>query len=166
MNKPATTKLKALRLLAPISGTAIPLSEVVDPLVNQGLLGPGIAIAPVGNRVVAPCKGRVTSIAATSHQLTLTDNHGVKITIIIGHDGLTTHGLGYIKKVKLGDFVVPGQILVELDTLKLKAQLSSLVVAIIINKGALKLVPNLGTKRAGEDEILKLVVKEQIKETQ
>jgi len=165
MNKAIAPKLKSLRLIAPISGTAYPLSHAADPLVIQGLLGAGVIIEPVGSRVVAPCDGTITSIAATGHQLTITNKYGVVIKLIIGFDGLSTHGVGYNKKIQCGDLVSQGQTLVELDTLKLKTQLQSLNVVTLVTKGALKMVPKLGIKRGGEDDILTLVIKAQIKET-
>jgi len=165
MNKAAVAKLKSFALVAPISGTAVALSAAADPLISQGLLGVGVVIEPVGSRVVAPCDGTVTSIAATGHQLTITHKYGVVITLVIGYDGLSGHGLGYVKKIQCGDQVSQGQVLIELDTLKLKKQLLSLNVVTLISKGALKMVPKFGIKRAGEDPILTLVIKAPIKET-
>lgn len=156
---------RSIELLAPINGQAIKLSEVIDPLINQGLMGSGVAIDPTGNRIVAPCNGIIKDIAATGHQLTLVSEHGITINIIVGHDGLTTHGVGYHKKVEIGSQVMTGQTLIELDTIKLKNQLKSMMVAVLVTKGALKLQPHFGPKRAAEDLILNVIIKqEKIKE--
>ena len=155
----------SVELMAPINGQAIDLAQTLDPLINQGLMGSGIAIEPIGNRIVAPCNGIIDTIAATGHQLTIISKHGVSIRIIIGHDGLATHGVGYHKKVEVGSKVTTGQTLIELDTLKLKKQLKSMTVAVLVTKGALKLLPQWGSKRAGEDLLLKVIIKKtQIKE--
>lgn len=160
MNTTVTLKHQTIHLNAPISGTTLPLSAVLDPLISQGVLGHGIAIEPISSRIVAPCHGTITELAPTGHQLSLTTEHGVVITIIIGHDAIRTHGLGFSKKVTCGDIVIAGQTLIELDTLKLKAQLQSLAVSILITKGALKLKHHFGIKRAGEDKLLSIVIKD------
>ncbi|PKF56372.1 hypothetical protein CW748_10475 [Alteromonadales bacterium alter-6D02] len=152
-------KLATLTVNAPISGEAILLTEHHCPLISHQLLGHGIAIRPVGSRVTAPCRAIVKHIAPTGHHLTLLTEHNVVIDIYIGDNAISTHGVGFTVKVVSGQQVIQGQELINLDLLKLKQSLPSVDVAVLISKGALKLTPLLGTKRAGEDPLLQLIVK-------
>lgn len=162
MNTAATaTKAKlALKTLAsPISGLSTALCEHSDLLVAKGFMGKGVNIVPVSSRLVAPCKARVIAIAATGHQLTLGASNGLVIEIVVGSNAISSHGIGFVKKVKVGDIVSQGQVLIELDLIRLKNIIPSIEVAVLISKGALKLTPYHGSVRAGEDDVMQLIVK-------
>ena len=65
---PAATTRRVLaageiaELTAPLEGTAVPLSEVPDPIFAAEKLGPGVAIEPTGNVVVAPANATVLTV--------------------------------------------------------------------------------------------------------
>jgi len=152
-------KLVIKTLLSPISGESRAVALHHDILIAQGLHGKGVSITPAGSRVVAPCKAKVIDIAPTGHHMTLGASNGVIIEIFIGSEAINTHGVGFTVKVARGDVVIPNQVLVELDLIYLQRQLPSVDVAILVSKGALKLTPYHGNLRAGEDDVLQLIVK-------
>jgi len=158
-NKEQPPKLSVKTLLSPISGLSKALESHQDSLIAKGFLGHGVSITVQGSRVVAPCKAKVISIAPTGHHITLGAADGLTIEIIIGFDAIKMHGVGFIKKVKCGDTVESGSTLVELDLLKLKSSLDGTDLALLISKGALKLTPYHGNMRAGEDDVMQLIIK-------
>ncbi len=155
----APVKLKALMLLAPISGDTRLVKQHSDVLISHHLLGRGIVISPVSSRLIAPCSAAVTHISPSGHHVTLTTTQGVVIELIIGDNALLSHGIGIVKKVHIGQLVYAGDVLLALDLIKLKQHLNSIDVALLVSKGALKVIEQMGQKRAGQDNILKLIVK-------
>lgn len=122
-----------IQLLAPLTGLIIPLEQVPDPVFSQKTLGPGIAIDPVTNTMVAPCSGTVVHLHPAHHAMTLQTESGDQILLHLGIDTVKLKGEGFFAKVKQGDKVQAGQILLEFnpDTLALKAKsLISVIVAL------------------------------------
>lgn len=156
----AKPKLAIRTLASPISGESKTLTSHPDLLIAKGFLGKGVCISPISSRLVAPCKAKVIAIAPTGHQLTLGAGNGLIIELIIGKNAKESHGVGFSTKVKVGEVVAQGQVLVELDLIRLKASLPATAVAMLISKGALKMTPYHGSRRAGEDDIMQLIVKE------
>ena len=47
-------------ILAPMTGTAVAITEVPDPIFIEKILGDGVAIVPTVGRVVSPVDGTVS----------------------------------------------------------------------------------------------------------
>lgn len=47
-----------IRILSPLTGTAVPLEEVPDPVFSQKIIGDGVAILPRDGNLVSPIDGR------------------------------------------------------------------------------------------------------------
>lgn len=163
MDKPSSAKPKlAIKtLFSPVSGESEGLESHPNILIAKGLQGKGVHISPLSSRIVAPCKAKVINISAIGHQITLACGHDLIVEIVIGHEPLKHHGLGFNRCVKVGDIVNAGQVLVELDLIALNKLLEEVVVAMLVSKGAVKLTPYLGNMRAGEDEVMQLIIKAQ-----
>ena len=52
-------------ILAPMTGTAVAITEVPDPIFIEKILGDGIAIVPTEGEVVSPVDGTVSKVAET-----------------------------------------------------------------------------------------------------
>jgi len=152
-------KLTVKTLLSPISGESKSISDHANLLVAKGYMGKGVSVTPVSSRIVAPCKAKIIDISPTGHHITLGASNGLVIELFVGDGAISTHGIGFTRKVKNGDIVSPNQVLVELDLIHLNKTLPSVDVAILVSKGALKLTPYHGNVRAGEDDIMQLIVK-------
>ena len=46
-------------ILAPLTGKAVPLSEVPDPVFSEKVLGDGVAIIPADGKSVSPVDGEI-----------------------------------------------------------------------------------------------------------
>lgn len=120
------------QLVAPLSGWALPLSEVPDPVFSQGLAGQGWAIDPTEGVLVAPCDGEITLIHRCKHAMTLRHPEGVEILMHVGIDTVKLEGAGLQPQVSVGQQVKAGQVLMTFDCELLASQASSLVTVILV----------------------------------
>ena len=152
------SQLTKLDLVAPISGEALPLTEHYEPVINHGLQGQGIMLKPLGSRLVAPCDGVVMEVAATNHQIKLQASHGVIVELTCGSSAITTHGVGFTRKINLGQRVKQGDPLIELDLINIRKQLPHLDIALLISHGVLTTKPHYGSVRVAEETVLTAII--------
>lgn len=100
---------------APLTGEAVPLAEVKDPMFSGGMLGPGAAIVPSVGRVVAPFDGEVIVAFPTGHAYGLRSASGVEVLIHVGMDTVQLDGKHFTAKVGVGQQVRRGDLLAEVD---------------------------------------------------
>lgn len=110
------------QLFAPAEGKIIPLSEVSDPVFADEVFGKGIAIVPVNGQLLSPVKGRVGSVFATNHAITLESESGAEILIHIGIDTVKLNGKGFTRHVADGQLVDVGEPLISFDLQALCAE--------------------------------------------
>ncbi len=103
------------QLHAPAEGKLIPLSEVSDPVFADEVFGKGIAIVPVNGQLVSPVNGRVGSVFATNHAITLESESGAEILIHIGIDTVKLNGKGFTRHVEEEQLVSVGDPLISFD---------------------------------------------------
>lgn len=127
---------------APFSGKVIPLSNVPDEVFSSGAMGQGLAIEPSDNRLYAPFDGTVVMVAPTKHAIGLRSASGVELLAHIGLDTVTLDGTPFSLKVKEGDTVKKGEVLVEFDK------------AFIEEKGLTTITPVIITNSHAYQEIL------------
>lgn len=102
-------------ILSPLSGTVVALKDVPDATFAEGVLGDGIAVEPSEGKVVAPCKGTVSTLFDTHHAIGLTLENGAELLVHIGINTVELNGEGYSAFVEEGDEVFPGQTLLTFD---------------------------------------------------
>jgi len=129
-----------ITLAAPLSGLALPLSAVPDPVFAGGMMGAGLAIEPLSSTLLAPCAGEVIQLSATGHALTLRAANGAEVLLHIGIDTVKLGGAGFTPLVATGAQVVCGQPLIEfdIDAIALRAP-SLLTVVVVSNSDAMTL---------------------------
>ncbi|MDE7312219.1 MAG: beta-glucoside-specific PTS transporter subunit IIABC [Eubacterium sp.] len=106
---------------APVNGKAIPLSEVKDEAFAGGILGMGAAIIPENGNICAPCSGVISAMYPTGHAVGIQSDAGAEILIHIGMDTVSMDGDGFDVKVKEGQAVKAGDLLVCADLKKIQA---------------------------------------------
>ena len=111
----ATPTAQAEVLLAPMTGTAIKMTEVPDPVFASEAMGTGAAVRPTEGRLCAPAAGTVTVLAETGHALGMTTDAGAEVLMHIGIDTVTLEGRPFTAHVKVGDHVSVGQLLMDID---------------------------------------------------
>ena len=108
-------------LCAPMSGKAVPITEVPDPTFAEGMLGNGIAIEPVDGKVYAPCDATVDMMFTTGHAVSLVADNGAEVLIHVGLETVSLEGKPFTVHVANGDKVTKGQLLIEVDLEAVKA---------------------------------------------
>jgi sugar PTS system EIIA component len=110
-----------LRVLAPIPGRALPLSEVPDPVFAGAMVGPGAAVDPPRGPVqaVAPVDGRIVKLHP--HAFVVVTSSGRGVLVHLGIDTVQLQGEGFRLLAAEGDEVVAGAPLVEWDTAAVEA---------------------------------------------
>lgn len=114
-NKEEVVVAKANTLVAPVSGKAMPLSEVPDPVFAEKLAGDGAAIMAEGDTVVAPADGEVTLIFKTKHAFAMTLENGLELLVHIGLETVSLDGEGFEQLVEQGTKVKAGTPLIKID---------------------------------------------------
>lgn len=101
-------------IYSPISGKVIGLEEVGDGVFSEGMLGQGFAIDPQDENVVAPFDCEVATVFVTKHAIGLKSGK-VELLIHIGIDTVKLDGKGFDVKVKEGDILKKGDLIVSFD---------------------------------------------------
>lgn len=114
-NSTETVVEKDVEIKAPVNGKAIALSEVKDEVFAGGALGKGAAIIPEDGKICAPCDGVVSLVYPTGHAIGIQSENGVELLIHIGMDTVTLEGKCFDIKVKQGQQVKAGELLIEAD---------------------------------------------------
>ena len=106
---------KGETILAPLAGWCTPLAEVPDAVFANAMLGEGAAVDPLDSELRAPCDGEVISIAASRHAVALRTATGAEILLHLGIDTVGLAGEGFEMRVRKGERVRVGDLLVRFD---------------------------------------------------
>lgn len=120
-------------ICAPVTGKAVPLSEVSDPAFSQEILGKGAAIIPAEGLVVSLVNGTVETIFETLHTIGLKSDDGAEVLIHIGLDTVKLQGKYFKALAKNGDKVKIGTPLVQFDMEKIKGEGYDIITPVIIS---------------------------------
>jgi glucose-specific phosphotransferase system IIA component len=135
---------------APVTGLAMPLSFMRDPVISEGVLGPGACIVPRAECVFAPVTG-VVSVRAESdaHAVGMTSDDGVEVFIHVGTNTCNLAGYGFSYLVEKGVHVEAGTPLLLFDREILEAEGYDDTVAVIFSNAAVVDVLAAGLVDAG-----------------
>lgn len=117
---------------SPIYGKKIQLSQVPDETFRTGVMGDGVAIAPLRGEVVAPFSGKITAFFPTGHAIGLESEEGIELLIHVGMDTVNLEGKYFEPQVKEGDKVRKGQLLLKFDKEAIEKEGYSLVTPVLI----------------------------------
>ena len=145
-----------LVLKAPLSGIVVPLDAVPDPVFAGKMVGDGLSIDPVTASLIAPCDGRVVQIHSAHHAVTLAAADNVEILMHIGIDTVQLKGRGFTARVRAGDVVRTGDVLIDFDADFVATHARSLMTQIVITSTdrVAAMQPASGSVTAGSDTIL------------
>lgn len=104
-------------IYSPLSGSMLPLSEVNDPVLSEGIVGWGCAVAPVEQRwhdVCAPVAGKLLKVHP--HAFIVFTKAGIGILVHLGIDTVGLKGEGFDVLKKDGDTVELGETVIRWDS--------------------------------------------------
>jgi len=154
IGSPADRSL-SLTLLAPLSGLIVPLEQVPDPAFAKRLAGDGLALDPLDHRVVAPCDGQVLHVHRAGHAVTLSVS-GLEVLVHVGLDTVALNGQGFEPRVKAGDRVRAGDLLLTFDADYVARHARSLITPVLVLSmdRVAALEGRTGRVAAGRDPVL------------
>lgn len=121
-----------LTLAADAKGTVVAMENIPDEVFAQGILGKCCGIDPTEGKVFAPADGEITQAPDSGHALGILADGGVEILIHVGVDTVEMKGDGFSPKVKVGDKVKKGDLLLEMDLAKIAAASHPAVVITVV----------------------------------
>lgn len=152
---------KTFKLVAPVNGKSIPLSETPDPVFAQKMAGDGLAMEPAGDVIVAPADGELTLVFNTKHAFAMTLENGVELLVHIGIETVSLNGEGFEQLAEQGAKVKAGDPIIKIDREFIKSKGLPLTTPVLItNPDILKSispVENIETT-AGKTTVLEYTV--------
>ncbi|MDI9389267.1 MAG: PTS glucose transporter subunit IIA [Synergistota bacterium] len=153
---------KRVKLLAPVSGTVVPLDQVPDPVFAGRMVGDGVALAPdEGGDVLAPCDGELVALFSTGHAFGIRGEHGLEVLVHVGIETVALEGEGFTLLAAAGDRVRAGDPVVRFDMEVIASKAPSTLTPVVITTGDLvkSFKPAEGRVRAGRDVLMEVELK-------
>ncbi|MBK1813170.1 PTS glucose transporter subunit IIA [Clostridium sp. YIM B02505] len=144
-------------LYAFVNGTSMDLSAVKDEVFSQKMMGEGIAISPVDNKVYSPCDGRIVTIMKESkHAVGIETEDGMEILIHVGIDTVALKGEGFNIHCEEGQKVKKGELLISFDKKLLRdKELDDTIMLILANQNDHEILDlYVDEKMAAKDSVI------------
>lgn len=148
---------KNYKLVAPVDGKVVDLSQVPDQVFAEKMAGEGVAIETTGDTIVAPADGKVSMIFKTNHAFGITLSNGAEILVHIGLDTVALEGAGFERIAQEGQEVKAGDVIIKINREEITSKGYSLITPVLVtNPDIFKDIEgNIGTiVKAGNDEVL------------
>lgn len=147
---------KSTQLVAPMTGEAVDITDLSDPVFSQKMVGDGVAILPSEGEVVSPVDGKVVQLFETGHAIGIRTGE-IEILLHIGMDTVELKGDGFETYVEVGDEVRAGDLLIRADLSRIRELGKSTDTPVVITQPAGKTIQkHTGSVRRGETVIMTL----------
>ena len=147
---------KKEEFVSPMTGILHPMEEVPDPVFAEKLMGDGFAVELTEGDVKAPVSGVIAAAFPTGHAFGIKMKEGMEVLLHIGVDTVNLQGKGFDVKVKEGDAVKQGDLLVKVDIDYVKSQGKSIYSPVIFTGGQKIDLLKTGAVTAGDGQIIKI----------
>lgn len=150
--RPELSSGSEVKVFAPLNGEIKRISEINDPTFAEGILGQGIAIILSEGKLYAPFDCTVDSVFDTCHAINLVGD-GVEMLIHIGLETVSLNGEGFTPRVKDGDKIKAGDLLIEFDLNFLKQKFDTVTPVLVTNAddfASVEALKESGTVKVGE----------------
>ncbi len=102
-------------IASPVTGTAIDLADVPDPVFSSKAVGDGLGVEPDDGAIVSPVDATITMVAGTGHAIGFKSESGLEVLLHLGVDTVELEGAPFDLSVKVGDAVKAGDSLGTMD---------------------------------------------------
>ena len=140
-----------IEFAVPVAGEVFQISKVKDQAFASEAMGKGVGIIPANGEVHAPFDGKIVALYPSGHLVGMSDGKGAEILIHIGVDTVNLNGKGFSIKVKQGDVVKKGDLLIDFDNELLKKEGYDNTVMYIITDTSKNIEVLEGKKEAVKD---------------
>lgn len=145
--------LSDVTVCSPMNGELVELSKVPDATFADGILGQGAAILPSEGRLYSPVDGTVASVFDTKHAISLVTDSGAELLIHVGLETVSLGGKYFTPRVKDGDKVKAGDLLMEFDLDSIKKDFKTFTPVLVTNAddyASVDMIGNYGPVKVGE----------------
>ncbi|MGM8140398.1 glucose PTS transporter subunit IIA [Enterococcus italicus] len=145
-------------LYAVTTGQAKDLTESIDPVFSQKMMGDGYFIVAASGDIYAPVFGTVASIFPTKHAIGFLSDKGVEVMLHMGVDTVKLNGEPFTIQVKEGDKVTPETLVATVNLTALKeANKANEMLVIVTNMESIKTISSFHSKEVSpNEELLKI----------
>lgn len=123
---------RSYKLVAPINGHVMDITQVPDEIFAKKMAGDGVAVDGNGDIIVAPADGIMTLIFKTNHAFGMTLDNDVELLVHIGLDTVALNGRGFERLVQEGQRVKAGEPVIKLDRELIESNGCSLITPVLI----------------------------------
>lgn len=120
-------------LLSPVKGRTLALSEVMDPIFSEEIIGKGLAIIPRSNRIVSPVNGRVIMVSKYKYAVSIRSEQGITIIMHVGIDTCRLEGKYFNLLVEVDEEVHIGDVLIEFNSKEIAKKGYDIITPVIIS---------------------------------
>lgn len=128
-------KKEAFKVVSPVSGKCVNISDVPDPVFSAKMMGDGFAVIPSENVIVSPVSGVAQSVFPTKHAVGLKTKEGIEVIVHVGLNTVELNGEGFKTLISQGDKVKAGQPMIEFDKEKLEEKGYNLITMVVFPAG-------------------------------
>ncbi|MCL7745710.1 glucose PTS transporter subunit IIA [Halalkalibacter alkaliphilus] len=124
-------QIKVDKIVTPVQGNILPLTDVPDEVFSKKMMGDGFAIEPANGTICTPVNGTIINVFPTKHAIGIKSENGLELLVHVGIDTVTLNGKGFETFVQEGQKVKAGQKIVEVDLDYILEHATSIVTPII-----------------------------------
>lgn len=124
-------ELAETKIVSPIKGKLVPITEVPDEVFAGKMMGDGFAIIPEDGLVVSPVSGKIINVFPTKHAIGIQSTDGREVLIHVGLDTVNLKGEGFETFITEGDTVKAGQPLLQADLDYIEKNATSTITPIV-----------------------------------
>lgn len=149
----SSAAMEEIVVCAPMNGEVKQLSEVPDETFSEGVLGQGVAIIPSEGKLYAPIDGTVLSVPDSKHAICLSGLHDMEVLIHVGLETVSLGGKHFTPKVKEGDTVKAGDLILEFNLNEIRKQFKTITPVLVTNAddyGEVTALKTSGSVKVGE----------------
>jgi PTS system glucose-specific IIA component len=148
-------KKKKVKIIRPVKGNIVEISEVPDVAFSQKMLGDGFAIIPTEEMIKAPVSGQIVQIFPTNHAFGIRTEEGLEILIHIGIDTVELNGEGFERQLEPEQYVKVGDPIIKVDLEYIKSKGKNTITPIVFT--SMDRVKEFTVNKDGENEEIAIV---------
>ena len=154
-------------ILSPVTGKAVALEQVPDPVFSQKIIGDGMAVIPEDGRILSPVTGEVASVADTFHAFGFRTDVGLELLVHVGLETVALKGECFKVHVKAGDRIQAGELVAEVDLAFLAERQINPITPVLICGGmeGKSMEGKEGFLEAGKDVLMSIAAEASAAET-
>ena len=124
------------RIVAPVTGKCVDLSEVPDPMFSNKVMGDGVAFIYDGDTLYSPSEGIIAVVAETNHAIGIKCVSGIELLLHVGVDTVELEGKGFTSLVSKDQKVNIGTPLLKIDRKFMEENKINLITSMVVTNGS------------------------------